>query len=191
LILLKSSNANGLAYVETKNLDGETNLKHKASVKEIQNMIQDPSQLAELVANVVCEPPNDYLYKFEGSINFNLTDETYGLDHNSLLVRGSSLKNTEWVYGLVVYTGHETKIMQNSSKSRTKFSRLEVATNKQIILVFLFQIIICLVQSAESEIWSNTYGLDAKKYLEISEERGNAIIAGFFVKFGTWLLLFA
>ena len=124
--------------METKNLDGETNLKHKASIKEIQNMIQEPYQVAELSAKVVCEPPNDYLYKFEGNITFNMTEETYSLDHNQLLIRGSSLKNTEWVYGLVVYTGHETKIMQNSSKSRTKFSRLEIATNKQIILVFLF-----------------------------------------------------
>lgn len=35
LALLKSSNASGLCYVETKNLDGETNLKHKSSLKEL------------------------------------------------------------------------------------------------------------------------------------------------------------
>jgi len=35
LILIKSSNASGLAYIETKNLDGETNLKHKSCIKEL------------------------------------------------------------------------------------------------------------------------------------------------------------
>ena len=36
LILIKSSNPSGLAYIETKNLDGETNLKHKSCIKELQ-----------------------------------------------------------------------------------------------------------------------------------------------------------
>jgi magnesium-transporting ATPase (P-type) len=67
---------------------------------------------------VICETPNDLLYRFEGTLSAG--SEMYSLDQNSLLVRGSSLKNTEWVYGLVVYTGHETKIMKNSSQSRSK-----------------------------------------------------------------------
>ena len=32
LILVNSSEQNGLCYVETKNLDGETNMKHKTSL---------------------------------------------------------------------------------------------------------------------------------------------------------------
>ena len=35
LILLNSSEANGLCYVETKNLDGETNMKHKTSINQL------------------------------------------------------------------------------------------------------------------------------------------------------------
>jgi phospholipid-transporting ATPase len=42
-----------------------------------------------------------------------------------MLLRGSSLKNTEWIYGVIVYTGHETKIMKNSVKSKAKLSKLE------------------------------------------------------------------
>ena len=37
LILVKSSNPSGLAYIETKNLDGETNLKHKSCLKELHS----------------------------------------------------------------------------------------------------------------------------------------------------------
>ena len=36
------------------------------------------------------------------------------------MLRGCSLKNIDFIYGLAVYTGHETKIMLNSVKSKTK-----------------------------------------------------------------------
>lgn len=66
-----------------------------------------------LSGKVICEPSNDKLYKFEGTVSN--ADKVYSVDINSLLVRGSSLRNTEWIYGLVVYTGHDTKIMRNSA----------------------------------------------------------------------------
>ena len=103
-------------------------------------------------AKVVCESPNDLLYRFEGTININ--DKTYSLDHNQLLLRGTSLKNTDWIEGLAVYTGHETKVMKNSSKTRTKFSKIEVQTNREIVLVFLFQILVCLVGAGASMMWT-------------------------------------
>ena len=42
----------------------------------------------------------------------------YRLDYDQLMLRGSSLKITQWVYGIVVYTGRETKIKQNDLKSQ-------------------------------------------------------------------------
>jgi magnesium-transporting ATPase (P-type) len=59
LILLKSSNASGLAYIETKNLDGETNLKHKSALKELQATITDPTRASALRGLITCESPND------------------------------------------------------------------------------------------------------------------------------------
>ena len=53
-----------------------------------------------------------------------------------MLLRGSSLRNTEFVWGIVMYTGHESKIMKNSSKSRVKMSKIEVKTGVQILLIF-------------------------------------------------------
>lgn len=32
------------------------------------------------------------------------------------MLRGSSLKSTHWIYGVVVYTGRETKIKQKEAK---------------------------------------------------------------------------
>lgn len=38
MVLLVSSDPKGICYIETKSLDGETNLKHKISHKDIQRM---------------------------------------------------------------------------------------------------------------------------------------------------------
>ena len=59
LIVLRSSNPSGLAYVETKNLDGETNLKHKSCIKELQAVITNPEDASAFRGQVICESPND------------------------------------------------------------------------------------------------------------------------------------
>lgn len=68
------------------------------------------------------------------------------------------MKNTEWVYGLVVYSGHDTRIMKNQSKTRTKFSKLEVQTNRQIIYIFMFQIFICIIGAGFNQLWTLRIG---------------------------------
>lgn len=40
------------------------------------------------------------------------------------LFRGAKLKNTKWIYGLVVYTGKLTKIMLNSESTSNKMSQI-------------------------------------------------------------------
>ena len=59
-----------IAYVETKNLDGETNLKHKQANATIRRMAQDEDAcLTNFNGSVIdCEGPNEFLYKFEGNI---------------------------------------------------------------------------------------------------------------------------
>lgn len=64
LILLNSNLAKGIAYVETKNLDGETNLKQKMAHKKC---IERASNDFEVLRNfngalIECDPPNEFLY---------------------------------------------------------------------------------------------------------------------------------
>lgn len=114
-------------------------------------------------------------------------------------MRGTSLKNTEWVYGIVVYTGHDTKIMKNSSKSRTKFSKLELQTNKQIILIFILQIFICIVGATFNQLWTLRVGQVSHPYLALEVDDAptddyeflQGQITDSLTRFGTWLLLFA
>ena len=113
LICIKTASEKHIAYVETKNLDGETNLKHKLAVKELaQGFSDEESCLRDLHASVTCEAPNVQIYKFDGVLNVG--DSKISLSHENLLLRGSALKNTEWVWGVVTYVGHETRLMMNS-----------------------------------------------------------------------------
>jgi magnesium-transporting ATPase (P-type) len=73
MILLNSSLPKGICYVETKNLDGETNLKHKKTLKNIYNLALDDEDVIQNFENVVieCEKPNEFLYKFQGQMIIN------------------------------------------------------------------------------------------------------------------------
>jgi len=149
MVLLKSSEPKGVCYVETKNLDGETNLKHKLVDKEINKKFSI-DQVSEFCCKLLCEEANDLIYKFEGTLFLPaLTgyEDRISLNSENLLLRGSSLRNTEFVVGFIVYAGHQTKIMMNSTSARFKMSKIEKETNKQIVIVFLVQVVICFISA--------------------------------------------
>ena len=57
-------------------------------------------------------------------------------------MRGCCLKNTKYIIGFVAYTGHETKIMMNAFKSKSKMSTVEKLMGKQILIIFFVQVCI-------------------------------------------------
>jgi len=75
------------------------------------------------------------------------------LDIDQMLMRGSSLRNTGHVYGAAIYTGHDTKVMMNSSKSRPKKSKIEITMNKYIIMSIFIQVVVCLCASLYTVTW--------------------------------------
>jgi len=80
---------------------------------------------------VVCEPPNNNLSKFEGALTWR--DEVYSLDNEKILLRGCILRNTAWCYGLVLFAGRDTKLMMNSGRSKFKRTHIDRLMNKIII----------------------------------------------------------
>jgi len=92
------------------------------------------------------EEPNDQIYKFKGNFSVKLSTEDeikeIGLKSENILLRGTSLKNTPFVYGCVVYTGHDTKIQMNNSSASYKTSKLMRHADKQILTIFLVQVLI-------------------------------------------------
>ena len=68
-------------------------------------------QLRELQGVIECELPNRNLYEFAGTLKLNNVAFPIPLGSDQILLRGSQLKNTAWIYGIAIYSGHETKLM--------------------------------------------------------------------------------
>jgi len=160
IVLLASSLDDGVCYVETKNLDGETNLKIKRGVEGMHGVGTGPDKMAALCGDgqdtyVECEHPNNSLYTFTGNLDVPAAarevsshgstrdlaaagetrsgSEKISLVPSNILLRGSSLRNTEWVIGLAIYTGHDSKIMMNSSAAPSKRSTIEKGMDKIVL----------------------------------------------------------
>ena len=101
---------------------------------------------------IECEPPNEKLYQFKGRmIHFeNDSKSVYSLTHSQLLHRGAQLRNTQWIYGVVVYAGVDTKLFLNQQPPPSKFSTVERMLNRFILGIFLFQMFICLLNAVLS-----------------------------------------
>jgi magnesium-transporting ATPase (P-type) len=73
------------------------------------------------------------------------SEDKISLNADYVLLRGMSLRNTEYIYGIVVFTGHDAKVMRNSTSSKYKFSRLELLTNQSIYIIFIIQCVLALI----------------------------------------------
>ncbi|KAK8657651.1 hypothetical protein V6N13_035880 [Hibiscus sabdariffa] len=133
LLLLASSYDDAVCYVETMNLDGETNLKLKQAL-EVTSSLHDDYNFRDFKAVIKCEDPNANLYTFVGTMEFE--EQQYPLSPQQLLLRDSKLRNTDYVYGAVVFTGHDTKVMQNATDPPSKRSKIEKQMDLIIYLMF-------------------------------------------------------
>nr|KAF6451701.1 ATPase phospholipid transporting 8A2 [Molossus molossus] len=156
MVLLSSSEPQAMCYVETANLDGETNLKIRQSLNHTADM-QTREVLMKLSGTVECEGPNRHLYDFTGNLNLD-GKSPVSLGPDQILLRGTQLRNTQWVFGIVVYTGHDTKLMQNSTKAPLKRSNVEKVTNVQILVLFGILLVMALVSSAGALYWNGSQG---------------------------------
>ncbi|MEE6462134.1 hypothetical protein FKM82_001508 [Ascaphus truei] len=183
IILLSSSEPQAMCYIETSNLDGETNLKIRQGLPLTADM-KDINTLASLSGRIECESPNRHLYDFNGNIRLD-GHGTIPLGPDQILLRGAQLRNTQWVHGIVVYTGHDTKLMQNSTRPPLKLSNVERITNIQILLLFCTLITISLFCSIGSSIWNAKHS-EGDWYLDLNY----AGASNFGLNFLTFIILF-
>jgi phospholipid-translocating ATPase len=144
LLFLFSNNPTGSCYVETANLDGETNLKIKRCLNDTAGLCEN--DLKGFNAVIQCEQPNSSIYSFRGNLQWN--ERILSLTPGQILLRGSKLRNTEFAYGVVLYKGYETKIMMNSTSPPSKRSSVE----RQLDFIILFQLLLLICMSATSAI---------------------------------------
>ena len=70
----------------------------------------------------------------------------------------------DWVFGVVIYTGKESKLMLNRNAPKFKFSKFEQILNKFVIQLFLFNLLICLMLAAASVTVTATSTEDSSKF---------------------------
>ncbi|KAK6459736.1 membrane-spanning Ca-ATPase [Scheffersomyces xylosifermentans] len=148
LLLLASSEPEGLCYIETANLDGETNLKIKQAKTETAYMVNPRNLVSDISkSEILSEQPNSSLYTYEGNLKNFGSNGDIPLSPEQLLLRGATLRNTQWIHGVVIFTGHETKLMRNATATPIKRTDVERIINLQIIALFCVLILLSLVSS--------------------------------------------
>ncbi|XP_031433354.1 phospholipid-transporting ATPase ID [Clupea harengus] len=156
LLLLSSSEPLNLVYIETAELDGETNLKVKQALTVTGDLGDNIESLAAFRGEVRCEPPNNRLDKFMG--NLEVGGLTSSLDNDKILLRGCTLRNTQWCFGLVVFGGPDTKLMQNSGKNRFKRTSIDHLMNVLVLCIFGFLAFMCTILAIGKGIWESQEG---------------------------------
>ncbi|RKO94826.1 hypothetical protein BDK51DRAFT_24179, partial [Blyttiomyces helicus] len=178
VIILSTSEPDALCYVETKNLDGETNLKIRRALEETRWM-RGAQDCVELRCILETEKPNTSLYTFVGKLSlpsscligdphhgagrsFNggdakpaelSLDAKVPLNMDNMLMRGCILRNTEWAIGIAVYTGPDTKIRMNAGATPSKRSVIERTMNPQVFGNLGLLVIMCVVMTLMAPEW--------------------------------------
>lgn len=148
MVLLGTSDPNGIAYILTMNLDGESNLKTRYARQETASDVFEGDSVFGVIR---CEQPNRNIYEFTANIEFK--GQKFPLSQSNIVLRGCQLKNTEWVIGVVVYAGQETKAMLNSAATPSKRSKLESYMNRETIWLSIFLLCMCLAVATGMGLW--------------------------------------
>ncbi|EED19378.1 phospholipid-translocating P-type ATPase domain-containing protein [Talaromyces stipitatus ATCC 10500] len=196
IVILSSSDPDGACNIETKNLDGETNLKLRQALNCGQ-LVKHARDCERSEFYIESEPPHQNLHNYSGAIHWRqrdendpngpLQDRVEPIGINNLLLRGCSLQNTEWVLGVVVFTGPETKIMLNSGETPTKRPALARQMNFNVIPNFTILFILCLVTGIVNGVAWASQG--SWTYFEYGSYGGSPPVEGI-VAFFAGLILF-
>ncbi|KAJ3522698.1 hypothetical protein NM208_g12749 [Fusarium decemcellulare] len=197
IIILATSDPDGACYVETKNLDGETNLKVRQAVR-CGRSLRHARDCERAEFMIESEAPQPNLYKYNGAIKWQQSvpgypddepeDMTEPVTIDNLLLRGCNLRNTEWVLGVVVYTGHDTKIIMNAGITPSKRARIAREMNFNVVCNFGVLLVMCLLSAIVNGVaWAKT---DASlHFFDFGSIGGKPAMSGF-ITFWAAIILF-
>lgn len=172
IVILATSEEEGRCFIETSNLDGETNLKRRIAVKASAKIVgwrelndgpldeaQTFSRVLQLQGSLEYEQPNNQLYNFTGRMLLQSKSETeiVPLGPDNIMLRGCGLRSCNFVLGLVIFTGAETKLLQNSRAAPSKQSKLYSTANRCMLLIFITMFSLCLVSALVALGWNQKY----------------------------------
>ncbi|NXW74711.1 AT8B3 ATPase, partial [Hirundo rustica] len=157
LLLLCSSEPSSLCYVETADIDGETNLKFRQALLVTHQELGSEESMAAFDGRVTCEEPNSRMHTFTGTLRWR--GRAHALDGERILLRGCRLRNTDLCYGLVLYAGQwfDSKIMRNCGKIKRKKTKLDHLMDRLVVVIFLVLLVTSLGLAVASGFWARTF----------------------------------
>nr|XP_025966960.1 phospholipid-transporting ATPase IK [Dromaius novaehollandiae] len=186
MLLLCSSEPSSLCYVETADIDGETNLKFRQALLVTHRELESEESVAAFDGKVVCEEPNSRMHSFTGTLEWK--GETYSLDSERILLRGCKIRNTDVCYGLVIYAGFDSKIMRNCGKIKQKKTKLDHMMDRLVIIIFLVLLVISLCLAIASGFWARRFQ-EKHSYLSTLYKHTTPAKQAFFNFWGFTILL--
>lgn len=196
IVVLSTSDADSLCFVETKNLDGETNLKVRKAVKATAG-IRSEEDMEYATFELDSEAPHANLYQYNAVLRYRDHGEgkiqgeekVEPVTINELLLRGCTLRNTKWIIGLVVYTGADTKIMLNGGDTPSKRSKIEKETNFNVIMNFIILMVLCITTGLLHGYYRSMDNTSAKTY-EVGAAAAHNIVLDSVIIFVSSLVVF-
>ncbi|KAK8137057.1 phospholipid-translocating P-type ATPase [Apiospora sp. TS-2023a] len=187
IILLQASGPDGVAYIETMALDGETNLKSKKACPLLAKRCATPDGIRTCNAVVVAEDPNADLYSFQGRVVVG--EEAMPLTQDEIVYRGSTLRNTSSAFGLVVNTGEECKIRINvHDYLHAKAPAMQKNLNSMVLFLVFVVVMIAIGLTIGHIMWKHMF-LDQAWYLRKATPRLDQIIFSYITMFSSLIPL--
>ncbi|XP_078156330.1 phospholipid-transporting ATPase 2-like [Carex rostrata] len=157
LVLLGTSNPQGICYVETSALDGETDLK----IRTVPPICLGLSlELLRKIRGVIeCPNPDNNILRFDANICLDppfIESDVQPLTINNTLLKFSYLRITNWACGVAVYTGNETKLGMSRGSPEPKLTALDAIIDKLTAAIFILQIFVVLILGFAGNIWNDT-----------------------------------
>ncbi|KAK4222902.1 hypothetical protein QBC38DRAFT_65854 [Podospora fimiseda] len=155
LLQAEGPSEQGLAYVETMALDGETNLK----VKQVATALRDYKSIQEMASlkpEFIIEDPNSDLHSFDGRIIVD--GKTVPLTMDEVIYRGCTIRNTTFAVGMVIYSGEETKMRMNANRHPSaKRPAVERVINKIVLTLVVVVVALVAGESAGYAIFKRNH----------------------------------
>uniref|UniRef100_A0A8C1IE35 Phospholipid-transporting ATPase n=1 Tax=Cyprinus carpio TaxID=7962 RepID=A0A8C1IE35_CYPCA len=127
----------------------------------------------DIVREVCCEPPNNRLDRFTGTLTFN--SQKYSLDNERVLLRGCTLRNTDWCFGLVLFAGNKFRQMCGVCSGAVWFPSL-ILLYYYGECIFGLLALMCIILAVGNGIWENHAGSKFKAFLPREE---NTVFSAF------------
>ncbi|KAM7277265.1 hypothetical protein ACFE04_019131 [Oxalis oulophora] len=170
LVLIGTSDPQGLCYIETAALDGETDLKTRGIPSTCMGI---PSDLLYKIKGVIeCPKPDKDIRRFDANLRLFppfIDNDVCPLTIKNTLLQSCYLRNTEWACGVAIYTGNETKLGMCRGVPEPKLTAMDAMIDKLTGAIFVFQIVVVIVLGIAGNVWKDT---EARKqwYVEYPDE---------------------